>query len=304
MTIQRIFSKIPKCVLPIAMILSICFCIVACSEAVLHDDHHQDAEGLLSTPVEAIDYRLTFDGKTCLADRGGAVAKDGENVVIIKAGVYHLTGNYEGQLQISVADTEHVTLIMEDLSITSPDSAALYVKNAGCVYVEVPEGKSATLTDAAEYQFPVGITKPNACIYAADDITFRGLGQLTVNANYNNGIGCNNDIVFMSGCVTVSAKNNAVKGAGSVSLSGDAVLTVQGAEDAIKSDGINPDEGIIRMSDRATLYVACSDDALQAVAEITVTDEARIYYDCEGKILNCGNTKVPTGALIPWVKES
>ncbi|MBQ7316078.1 MAG: carbohydrate-binding domain-containing protein [Clostridia bacterium] len=303
MMIRRCYAKICKYVLPFAMILTFLLGMTACSDTVLHEDHDQGAEGLISTPSEAIDYRLTFDGKTCLADRGGAVAKDGDNVVIIKAGVYHLTGSYEGQLQISVADTEHVTLIMEDLSITSPDSAALYVKNAGCVYVEVPEGKSATLTDAAEYVFPVGVTKPNACIYAADDITFRGLGHLTVNANYNNGIGCNNDVAFMSGRVTVSAKNNGVKGAGSVSLSGNSILTVLGADDAIKSDGINPDEGIIRMSEKAKVYASCSDDALQALTEITVTDEACIYYECEGSIVNCSNAKVPETAKIPWVKE-
>ncbi len=301
--IRRIFSKIRKCVLPLTMIFFLVSGMTACSDTVLHEDHDQGAEGLISTPAEAIDYHLTFDGKTCLSDRGGAVAKDGDNVVIIKAGVYHLTGSYEGQLQISVADTEHVTLIMEDLSITSPDSAALYVKNAGCVYVEVPEGKSATLTDAVEYKFPVGVTKPNACIYAADDITFRGLGQLTVNGNYNNGIGCNNDVAFMSGRVTVSAKNNGVKGAGSVNLSGDAILTVLGADDAIKSDGINTGEGIIRMSDRAKVYASCSDDVLQALVEITVTDDACIYYECEGSIVNCGNAKVPESAKIPWVKE-
>ncbi len=300
---HRFFSITTKRLLPLSMALFVLLGMISCSNTVLHEDHQHNAEGMISTPMEAIDYRLTFDGNTCLADRGGAVAKDGDNVVIIKSGVYHLTGHYDGQLQISVADTEHVTLIMEDFSVTSPNSAALYVKNAGCVYVEVPEGKTATLTDAETYQFPVGVTKPNACIYAADDITFRGMGQLTVNANYNNGIGCNNDIVFMSGSVTVSAKNNAVKGAGSVTLAGSSQVTVLRGEDAVKSDGINPGEGWIRMSGQARLYAACSDDALQAVAEITVTDEAHIYYDCDGNVINCGNAKIPEGVTSPWVKE-
>lgn len=278
-------------------------CTASCSDTTLHEDHDHGAEGLISTPEAAIDYILTFDGKTCLASRGGAVAKDGDDItVIIKSGVYRLTGHYDGQLQVSVADTEHVTLIMDDFSVTCADSAALYVKNAGCVYVEVPEGKTATLTDAATYVYAVpGETKPNACIYAADDITFRGLGKLTVNANYNNGIGCNNDIVFMSGDVTVNAKNNGIKGSGSVSLVNTAKVTVMGAEDGIKSDGINQDEGIILMNGQAVAYVSCSDDALQAVYDITVKDTARVYYDCEGSIVNSdGTANVPDSALVPW----
>ena len=278
-------------------------CLGACSGTYLHEDHDHGAEGLISTPEELIDYNLTFDGTTCLSDRGGVVAKDGNDiVVIIKSGVYRLTGSFTGQLQVSVADTAHVTLIMDDLTITAPDSAALYVKNAGCVYVEVPEGKTATLNDAATYVYDIpGENKPNACVYAADDITFRGLGTLNVNANYNNGISCNNDIVFLSGHVSVKAKNNGIKGSASVSLLDKAKVTVTGCEDGIKSDGINPDEGIILMSGQSAAYISCSDDALQAVFNITVRDQAKVYYDCEGSIINSDSTSnVPTEALIPW----
>ncbi|MBQ9779628.1 MAG: carbohydrate-binding domain-containing protein [Clostridia bacterium] len=286
----------------LTLLLTSLICLASCSGTTLHEDHDHGAEGMISTPDDAVDYTLTFDGKTCLASRGGAVAKDGNNVVIIKSGVYRLTGHFDGQLRVSVADTEHVTLIMDDFSITCPDSAALHVVNAGCVYVEVPEGKTATLTDAATYVYDIpGETKPNACVYAADDITFRGLGKLVVNANYNNGIGCNNDIVFMSGDVTVNAKNNGIKGSGSVSLVNTAKVTVMGAEDGIKSDGINPDEGVILMSGQAVAYISCADDALQAVYDITIKDSARVYYDCEGNIINSdGSSDVPDSALIPW----
>ena len=292
----RVLALLMSCLLMLA-------CLAACSGTTLHEDHDHGAEGLITTPDELIDYHLTFDGTTCLSDRGGAVAKDGDDiVVIIKSGVYHLSGNFTGQLQISVADTEHVTLIMDDLTISCANSAALYVKNAGCVYVEVPEGKIATLNDAATYEYAIpGENKPNACIYAADDITFRGLGTLNVNANYNNGISCNNDIVFMSGHVSVKAKNNGIKGSASVSLMGNSKVTVTGCEDGIKSDGINPNEGIVLMCEQSSAYIACSDDALQAVFSITVRDTAKIYYDCDGNIINSdGSSKVPNEALIPW----
>lgn len=298
---MRLLKKI--CALLVAGMTAISL-LTACSGTTLHENHDHAAEGMIATPEDAIDYILTFDGKTCLASRGGAVAKDGDDVVIIKSGVYRLTGHFDGQLRVSVADTEHVTLIMDDFSITCPDSAALHVVNAGCVYVEVPEGKTATLSDAATYVYDIpGENKPNACIYAADDITFRGLGKLVVNANYNNGIGCNNDIVFMSGDVTVNAKNNAIKGTASVSLLNNAKVTVMGAEDGIKSDGIDTakGEGVILMSGQAVAYISCADDALQAVFDITVKDNARVYYECDGNIVNSDGTQsVPDTALIPW----
>ena len=100
-----------------------------------------------------------------------------------------------------------------------------------------------------------------------------------------------------------NAKNNGIKGAGSVSLVNTAKVTVMGAEDGIKSDGIDTHkgEGVIRMRGQAVAYISCADDALQAVYDITVKDTARVYYDCEGNIVNSdGSTNVPDGALIPW----
>lgn len=285
----------------LAVVVPIGLVMTSCSGATLHEDHDHGAEGLISTPDEAIDYNITFEGSNYFADRGGAVATDGKSLVIIKSGVYRLSGNYEGQLQVSVADTEHVTLILDEMNITCSDSAALYVKNAGCVYVEVPEGKTSTLTDAATYVYSIpGENKPNACIYAADDITFRGLGTLVVNGNYNNGIGCNNNISIHSGNITVTAINNGVKGDGSVTLAGSAKLDIRNAEDGIKSDGINAGEGIILIDGQAVASITCADDALQAVYSVTVTSDARVYYDCDGNIVNSdGITSVAEGVLLP-----
>jgi len=281
--------------------LTVLASLASCSDTLYHEDHDHADAGIVSTPEDAIDYNLTFEGTTCLADRGGAVAKDGDNIIIIKSGVYRLTGEYTGRLQVSVADTEHVTLIMDELTIQSPDSAALYVQNAGCVFVEVPEGKTSTLSDAATYVYDVpGETKPNACIYAADDITFRGAGTLVVNANYNNGIGCNNDIVMKSGKVTVNAVNNAVKGEGSVTVTDTAKLDILRADDGIKSDGISEGEGVILINGQAEISVVCADDAIQALTSVTVSETARIYYRCEGNLVNCdGKSNVADGTFIP-----
>ena len=272
-------------------------CMASCAGVTLHEDHDHGAEGLISTPDEAVDYILTFEGKTCLASRGGAVAKDGDDVVIIKSGVYRLTGHFDGQLRVSVADTEHVTLIMDDFSITSPDSAALHVVNAGCVYVEVPEGKTATLTDATTYVYDVpGETKPNACIYAADDITFRGLGKLIVNANYNNGIGSKNDLKIKGGSYEINAVKNALKGNDSVTIESGTILITR-CNDGIKTDATETGRGILTISG-GTIEIHAEDDGLQASQKIDVTG-GLITVEALGKVTNCdGETNIATGCLV------
>lgn len=303
---EEVFMVIPairakrRALLTLILALSLVWSLCACSSTTLHD-HDQAATDITDTPAEVIDYHITFDGTKYSIDRNGAIATDKTSFVIIKPGVYHLTGHREGQIQISVAKTEQVTLIMDDLTITCHDSAALYVKSADCVFIEVPEGKISTLTDASQYVYPVpGETKPNACIYSSDDLVFRGLGTLNISGNYNNGIACKNDIVFKSGHVTLKAVNNGVKGVGSVTLQDSASLTVTFAQDAIKSDGVMNKEGIVTITGQSVLKATCADDVLQAAYSVTVDAGATVYYDCEGSIVNSdGIANVAEGTLRP-----
>lgn len=239
------------------------------------------------TPLDAVDYTVTFNGRDYTCDSRGAVATDGKNLVLIKGGVYRLTGQREGQIQVSVAKTERVILILDGLTVNCTDSAALYVRSADKVFIEVPEGSVSTLSDGVVYRFEnANETKPNACIYGKEDLIFRGKGTLQVRANYNNGIGCKNDIVMTSGKVVVSAPNNGVKG-NTVTVTGTTELEVRGCEDGIKTDGTNPGKGWVLIDGQASVSVSCTDDAVQAVASVTLTAGAHLYYDCEGQIIRC-----------------
>ncbi len=244
-------------------------------------------------------YTITLDGNAYTTTAGDAIAVDGSTLVLIKGGTYRLSGERQGQIRVRVAKTEEVTLILDGLTVSCADSAALYVESADRVYIEVPEGKTATMTDAASYVFPVGVDKPNACIYGSDDLTFRGQGTLTVNGNYNNGIGCKNDIVIESGTIIVGGSNNAIKGNGSVTVTGTAHVTVTEGEDGIKSDSLTADKGYVLIDGNAVVDITCSDDALQAVSYITVGETARVTYTCGGDPTNCdGVTNVVEGSMV------
>lgn len=243
-------------------------------------------------------YTVALDGNAYTTSQPDAVAVDGSALVLTKAGTYRLTGERQGQIRVRVAKTEEVTLILDGLTVTSEASAAMYIESADRVYIEVPEGKTATLTDAETYVFPAGEDKPNACLYGSDDLTFRGQGTLMVNGRYNNGIGCKNDIVIESGTVIVGAPNNTIKGNGSVTVTGTANVTVTQGEDGIKSDSIKADKGYILIDGNAVVDITCSDDALQAISYITVAKTAKVTYQCGDAPTNCdGVTNVADGSM-------
>lgn len=293
--IKRILNRAGG-VLTLACVLSLL--LSGCSGEVLDPSADPADPGLAETPLEAVDYTITFHETSWSADRKSAVATDGKNVVLIKGGVYRLSGDYAGQIQVSVAKTERVVLILDGLTVRCADSAALFVRSADIVFIEVPEGKTATLSDGASYIFEnVNETKPNACVYGEDDLVFRGLGTLNIRGNYNNGIGCKNDVVLSSGHLSVAAANNGIKG-GTVTLTGTADLTLRAGDDGIKSDGLGVNEGVVEVSGQAVARIACTDDAIQALNAVRITAGAHVYFDCEGQAARCdGVVEVSEGTV-------
>lgn len=251
------------------------------------------------------DVTLDFSGSACNISDTSAVIVEGKVYKIVKAGIYKISGTLDdGQIQVEVAKTEaktdRVTLLLDNFTGSCSDSGVIYVKSADKVYIDLQKGSVNTLTDSSTYTFEDPVeAKPNACIYAADDLTIKGGGTLTVNASYNNGIGCKNDIDIKNGFVTVQAPNNAIKGNDSITICGDAVVTVKGADDAIKTESTDAGKGFILITDTAKVTVTCEDDAIQATQDVTITTGATVTVEAAQTAVNCdGTTHVDAGCVI------
>lgn len=235
---------------------------------------------------------LTFNGLECNESVAGTLSVDGGAFVISKGGFYTLTGDLsDGQIRVSVPKTEEITLIFKNFTASSGKTAPLYIDSCDKATIELAAGTVNSLTDASVYQFAVaGEDKPNACIYSADDLTIKGSGTLNITANYNNGIGCKNDLRIKSGTITVSAPNNILKGNDSVTIEGGNI-TLSGGEDAIKSDTTDrTDKGFVLIEGDAKVTITCSDDALQATQSITVAAGTSVTVTAGGSALNCPGT--------------
>ena len=243
-----------------------------------------------TTPTDPTTVRLTFNGTKLSASSSSAgVVAEGQAFVITKGGVYELSGNLSnGQLRVRVPKTEQVDLIFKGFTAASSTTAPLYVESADKVVIELAAGTVNSLTDTAVYQFAdPTITKPNACLYSADDLTIKGDGSLTVTGNYNNGIASKNDLRIKGGQITVSAPNNILKGGDSVLIE-KGTLKLSGGEDAIKTDNeIDIDKGFVHIMGGAKIDIQCLDDALQATKSITVEAGATITGTAAGDAANC-----------------
>ncbi len=235
---------------------------------------------------------LTFNGIECSESVAGTLSVDGGSFVISKGGFYTLTGDLsDGQIKVAVPKTEEITLIFKNFTASSTKTAPIYIDSCDKATIELAAGTVNTLTDASIYQFAnPGDDKPNACIYSADDLTIKGDGTLNITANYNNGIGCKNDLRIKNGTITVTAPNNILKGNDSVSIEGGNI-TLSGGEDAIKSDATDrTDKGFVLIEGDAKVTITCADDAIQATQSITVAAGTSVTITAGGNALNCPGT--------------
>ena len=197
-----------------------------------------------STPV--ISYAAS--GAT-VENNNNCVTVTGGEVVITCAGDYDFSGSYSGadaQIRVySPKSDSGVYLNLRGLTLTNTADAPIYSQMSSKTFVVPKNGTTNTLSDGStrtkSYTYvnsnnETKVDTTGACIYAKDDLTIKGEGTLIVKGNYNNGIHTSNDLRFKNGIVTITAKNNGLKGKESVSISGGTLNITTSGGDGIKSD--------------------------------------------------------------------
>lgn len=251
------------------------------------------SEPEVSEPVDVSEISgnpvITFDNGTVSIQNDNGCITLKENVVnIYCAGNYQLTGkSSDNQVIVNAGSTDKVYLYLNEVQLTSATDAPLYVQNAEKVFLMLVDGTKNSLEDAAtrtqSYAKANGTSDTtNATVYAKDDLTIKGSGDLTVTGNYNNGIQCSNDLRIrdLPG-ITVKAKNHAIKGKGSVTIEGGYFELTATNGDGIKSDEgedestITENKGIVVITG-GEFEINAGDDGIQAFNYIFVADSTSI----------------------------
>ena len=261
------------------------------SEAVVY----QEAEGDLKLTFSESGLSVENDGNSC-------VSINGTVATISCAGNYYLSGKSSNFQVVVAASTEAlVYLYLNGLDLTSASDAPFYVQSAEKVFFMLVDGTENKLTDATTRKTLWKYTKNGeakedstvATIYAKDDITFKGNGKLTVTGNYNNGIHTTNDLRIKDvPTMIVTAKNNALKGKGSVNIEGGYYTLTANNGDGIKSDE-GEEEGSVTDNTKGKIVITggeftikAQDDGIQAYNYVLLADSVstpKITVNSTGK---------------------
>lgn len=156
--------------------------------------------------------QLSDEGTTF---EGNGVIVSGNTIFIQSAGNFQLTGTLsDGQVVVNTEDEEDVQIYLNNVSITSTSSEPIYIENAKNTIITLVNGSDNYLAD----QKLSSDEEPNATIFSNDDLFINGEGSLTIQANNNNGIATDDDLVIENGVITINASNNGIKAKDTITI--------------------------------------------------------------------------------------
>ena len=156
----------------------------------------------------------------------GALA--GNLLTITAKGDYVLSGSFAGQIVVEVPEEDKVRLILNGVSITSPQGPAIYEKQADKLIITLAEGTENILTDGPA--ITDGDDTIGAALYAEDDLSINGGGSLTVNGTQKHGIQSKADLILADGQLTVTAQTDGIRGRNSVLVLGGKISVTAGGD--------------------------------------------------------------------------
>jgi len=224
--------------------------------------------------------KITLSGKTAACNSSNVQIEDG--VVTIKAaGVYVLSGTFtDGTIVVDAGDDDKVQLVLDGVSITAADYAAIYAKNADKVFVTLAEGAGNSLMVSGDY-VQTDDNNVDAVIFAKCDLTLNGTGSLTVKDNTGHGIVSKDDLVVTGGTYTIYSQDHCLNGKDSVRIA-DGTFNLSCDEDGIHAGNDDQRDGYVYI-EGGDINISVGDDAIHAEGLLIITGgDIDVSKSCEG----------------------
>lgn len=170
-----------------------------------------------------------------------------DTLSITAPGTYALSGVFEGQVIVNVADEGKVKIILNGAEITNNNSACIYVENADKVIISSNKDSINILSSTGVFDESED-NKIDATIFSRDDLNLNGEGTIIVNSSYGHAIVCKDKLKIKDGTITVTAYKKGICGKDSIEIE-DGKIDIVSGTNCLDSEGdIEISGGQINMS--------------------------------------------------------
>lgn len=217
--------------------------------------------------------RIELNGSSISAS-SDSVQINGTTAILTEEATYIVSGTLDdGMLVVDADEAAKLQIVLDNASITSSTSAALYVLEADKVFVTLAEGSQNALANGGSF-VAIDDSDIDGAVYSKQDLTFNGSGALTVTSPAGHGIVGNDDLVLAGGTYAVASASHGLNANDSVRITGETGLTLDAGKDGIHAEN-NDDAslGFVYISG-GTFAIEAEGDGISAGAYLQITDGA------------------------------
>ncbi len=228
---------------------------------------NSSTEPVQKADISGMDFTIAEKNRTVASVGDGTPIDLGSlsssTCTIDSGGVYTLSGSCKDIMILVDAGNADVTLVLNGASIQNSKGPAIYVRSADKIILTLAAGTTNTLSDGSSYDLEDDGSTLDGAIFSKGDLAINGEGTLKITGNYKHGIVSKDDLIIVSGTVTVSAQNVGLNGKDCVKVGGGKV-TITAGSDGIRSDN---DEDLTRgfvSLIGGTITIEAGNDGIQA----------------------------------------
>ena len=236
-----------------------------------------DASDMFSDRDKEVGYDESESVTISLADNSSSCESDAvsitENTITIKdEGTYILSGSLsDGMVIVEAEDTDKVQIVLNGVSISNNQSAALYVRSADKVFVTTASGTENTLEHNGSSYTAIDENNIDAAIFSKSDLTLNGEGTLTVTAQEGHGIVSKDDLVLTSGTYVITSASHGLSGKDSVRIANGSYTIVSGKDGIHSQNKDDSSSGFVYLAG-GTYTISAGDDGIHAASNVTISD--------------------------------
>ena len=229
---------------------------------------------------------------TCLSGSEGCytVVTNSETTItfsnITSKTVYKISGTLYGNIIIDVGEDYKFELDLDNVTIESSNNCPIVINSGDKFTLNVLSGTTNSILDNRD-----AITSDDdisSSIYAKCDVDIKGSGTLNLTSTNNNGIHTKDDLEVKEVTLTVTCKDNALKGNDSVSILSGNLTLIASQGDGIKTTNSKikyEDDGITIKKILGTVSITGGTTNIYAASD-GIDASYNVEVDGENAILN------------------
>jgi len=218
---------------------------------------------------DSLQETITLNG-TSATTTSSKVTISGSTVTITDGGYYILSGTLtNGQIVIN-SDSGIVRIKLNSVTLSNSTTSPFYIKSSKKTVIFLENGTSNIINDANTYN---STEEPNAAIFSNGFLSITGDGGLTVKGNCYDGIASDDELIINSGTISVTAKDDALRGKDFLKINGGTLTATSTSGHALKSDDTETKGyGYILINGGTLNLTSSAADGLHATKRVIVND--------------------------------